>query len=236
MSSHTDVTIGLWREGKNLVIERGNAVFPLRCLWSNEPVAGEHSMLRVQHHSIIGWRISVWRGFHQEWSTIRRADLVVPISEGWKGARDARIAAMGRLILWIGISLWVPILLFVIFISLYRPPPNDSLAMFLSVAVAILGTPAIVCTVVGLAWPYIELPVSKDSPINVPFIDDNYVWISDVHPAYLEVLPEFKGTPLQKCIPQKVSLIGAIKRDYVHLLLIVGLVLVTGATAIMISR
>jgi hypothetical protein len=209
----------LWKDGDCLVVAREGAVFPPRCVWTNEPFDGATTNVKLRCSSPPRWRVNAWRGLHLERPTWMEAELALPVSESWKGGRDARIDAIGRLIRNLGLAAFLlPILILTAFGMSGMRPADWMIALVIPVPFGLIAS------IVGLAWPYIEIPFSRDSPVIVPRLDEQYVWLRGVPVEYLDSLPLWTGTTVADFLESNsVSRWQAIRRDHAYVILLVVL-------------
>jgi hypothetical protein len=116
-------------------------------------------------------------------------DMDLPISDQWKGERDAATEYWGKLVWKIGLLAWIPTLVLMgagLIIGNAHPA-----GMYLTMTGALASGIAVVGTIVGLLWPYIEVPTSSTA-IQGARLFPPHVWIQNVHPEYLKSLPRFE--------------------------------------------
>lgn len=175
---------GLYRDRRLLVIDyEHNPVFPNRCIFTNKPVTGR-TRLKIRIMPAKVWSPRTW------------LELDLPISNEWKGARDATTEFWGRLAWRVGLWAWIPAaFMFALGTLLDWLHPARDMTMptggYLIIAGGFLAGIAIVGTIIGAAWPYIEVPTSSTEFIGTD-LSPPHVWIPGVHPEFLEQLPKFE--------------------------------------------
>lgn len=220
----SDKAEGLWRAEDLLVVSRKHSRFPKRCIWTNSPIEASPTKLKLQFIPYLGWRIRCWRGIYLARTTPASCELTVPISEGWKGARNATLDAIGRGILATGLALFLPAVVLIIYLSIDPPQGGDPIAATMAIAAGICGGIAVPATIVGLAWRYVELPCSPEQPVLAKLINDDYVFLGGVDPGFLGQLPVWTGPALASLLPPSRSLLTAIRHDFIHLVFLILLI------------
>lgn len=228
-------TTGLWRDEEHVVICRESARFTERCIWTDDPTQGL-TEVRIRYSFPPKLAFSIWKGIHFAGQQPREARISLPIGSDWKGASDARIAALGRTILGIGLTLAFVVALGFAFLACYEGQPANNTVMAVGIVVAILGAPAIILTIVGLAWPYIEIPTSRNAPMAVAYLDDRYVWIAQANRKLLNELPAWSGTPVKELTRQeRTSFFGFIQQNWIGILVLLLLGIGLGVLRVMTS-
>lgn len=182
-----EVQRGLFQDRGFLVIDFENQpVYPPRCMFTNKPITGL-TRLKVSFVNLKGRRlISVAANalFNKE-----EIEIDLPISQEWKGQRDAATEYWGKLVWKFGLLGWIPtvVLMGVAFAIGNANPAGQILLIAGAIAFAI----AFICTIVGLLWPYLEVPTSSTA-IQGARLFPPHVWIQNVHPEFLKPLPKFE--------------------------------------------
>jgi hypothetical protein len=111
-------------------------------------------------------------------------EVWLPISEQWQGARDANARVWGKAVRWIGLAAWLPAIVLVGMGFAVK----STFGVILAFSGAGCFAVAIIGTIVGFAWPHIEVPMSS-SQIRGLRHEPPYVWIPGAHPEFLRDLP-----------------------------------------------
>lgn len=223
---------GLWRDGENLVIDRQRARFPRRCIWTNEPIGGELTPLKIAYRPELGWEFR-WSGMRYAHGPWENAVLQVPIGNDWKGTQDARTRGIGRIVLSVGTSALLLTIVGCIVASFGDMNPAGELPGWLT-PVLIVTVGAGLVTVwtlpVGLLWPFLEIPGSRQSALKVPYFDEQYAWIPGVHSRFLAGLPAWQGpTAKEKTAQPAEQSEASSRRSFLHAAVGIGLIILVAA-------
>jgi hypothetical protein len=161
---------GVWRSGKRLVM-RGDATLPDRCVMTNRPAYGQRVQLRVRwHHPVIYLALLANLILYLILAAVLSKTAFIRV-----GISDAalRVKRSTTIVSWVlAIGGLVAMVLGAVderFGLLFFP---GAAAMFVAIPVYLWGGARLV----------------------VPSrIEDGYVWLSGVHPDYLDSLPSWDG-------------------------------------------
>jgi len=182
-----DVHRGLYQDHGFLVIDfEHQPVYPPRCMFTNKPIPGL-TRLKISFVNLKGRRMITVAAnalFNKE-----EIEMDLPISDQWKGQRDVATEYWGKLVWKVGLLAWIPTVLLMgagMVIGNAHPA-----GMYLMMTGGLASGIAVVATIVGLLWPYIEVPTSS-SAIQGARLFPPHVWIQNVHPEFLKPLPKFE--------------------------------------------
>lgn len=88
---------GLYRAGRTLFIDPGKAEFPLRCIFTNEPVA-EFSLVKLAHTQANG---------AAPFLIVSKTEVMInlPLSDTWRRRKIGRWLMVSKVLTWLGLSL-----------------------------------------------------------------------------------------------------------------------------------
>ena len=176
----TDGARGLWRSKNDLVFLHGAAEFPMRCLWTNEPVT-----------KLVEMTLSETQVNENSFATSvkqREIKVKLPVSPGWLAKRDALRRRITRILIIAGsITLLLSIIAGVI---IHSVTDNEVPTLLVGVGGGTVGGLAIL---IGAALPFLE-GVGADPKVYAGsrFLDDAII-IRRVSPEFLEGLPQWEG-------------------------------------------
>jgi len=164
---------GLWKLRKSLVIDPATASFPMRCVFTNEPVA-ELTHMKLAH---------VQKKRYQ--AIVRKEKMVLmPISNTWRRRQNVRAK-------WISLGLILLGLVIVtlgILIPLLMGMQGEERLTAIGVTVSI----GLLSLVIGPFIPLLDDFNGSNSVYGVTFMKDGRLVVPKVHPALLEGLPELE--------------------------------------------
>ncbi len=174
---------GLWRDGKLLVMRNQNPRFPARCVKTNEPCSGPLTRMKLSWlpnqtmwvllFGAIGHSVAMATQGKKIW-------VELPLSDVWL-AKRRRATVIGWSLLLGGIGCLV--LGTVGYVALTVSTGNEASTTW--IMFVILGGPIV--AIVGVFW----LVIFQQPALKAHEITDGLAWIKDVHPAFLESLPEW---------------------------------------------
>ncbi len=181
--------IGLWRDGKLLVLEIGAHQFPNRCLKTDLPISGPHSLVEVRTQNVLPDELDLVRGL-----VIASTGQLLRIKENNKGNKvyaplgvplapelQAKLKSNFGLILALS-SIGLTIVLF-------------TLTMILSFAGSDLAViPLLGCLVgiIGIITGFMLLMSRTSGILSVARLADRKLWLTGVHLDWLARLPEYR--------------------------------------------
>jgi len=165
--------VGVWRDRKLLVMNK-HATLPDICVKSNEPCQGRRLKRNMYwHHPALFVTVLLGILIYAILAVVIRKNALVwvPLSDQWWARRRRAIAtAWGLALLGLAVAIGGPILA--------AQTKVDSLNIGI-----LLG---IVLVLVGMIYAAFKTPM-----VSPARIDDDFVWLKGVHPAYLAALPDY---------------------------------------------
>jgi Protein of unknown function (DUF2510) len=163
---------GIWRSGNRLVMQ-ANAVLPDRCVKTNQPVDGSKIRVRLRWHDPLFYLlilVSLLAYVIVAAFVSKKAVVWVGLSETAMQKRRWSLASVWVLVL-SGLGAIVAMIAFGLSPFLF----------FVGIALIVLAYPVYV-------WGGARLV----APVR---IKDGYLWLTGVHPDYLDLLPEWEQGP-----------------------------------------
>ena len=157
-----------------LVFDPENAVFPMRCIFTNHPVESMTEMKLYENKTSSYGLFSVVTG--------RYRTCVLPVSLEWRNSQRNWSIILGRILILISIlgivgSVAIPILL-----NLESKRVGDTIAVGIGIFVVPL--------IVGIAIPYLDGFNGSATITNVQLLKDGRVVLRNVSDEFVTKLPE----------------------------------------------
>jgi|GEM_PF-4121638 len=183
---------GLFRDGRYLVVDLASHQFPDRCLKTDQPISGAHSLIKLQTYNVPADELDLIRGL-----VVASTNQLPKISESNKG---------NSVIVQLGVPLtpaqarrlkspW-PIISVIFFIALtiacfaglfLAVDPNNAL-IFLSILVGVL------IGIVGMIGSFVMLTLRTSRVLKIKRLADRKVWLGGVHADWLARLPAYAAS------------------------------------------
>ena len=164
---------GIWKLRKSLVLDPETATFPLRCIFTDEPVDELTSM------KLIHVRKSRYGGYSKKQRTV-----FLPISDTWRDKRNRRAKLLSRLLMLVGLA----ILVGGVVIPMAMGMAGQQRAGVMGVTLPL----GILTLIVAPFLPYLDDFNGSSSIYNVEALKDGRWIVHGVHPELLNGVPELE--------------------------------------------
>lgn len=187
-------SVGLFRSGKYLVIDRREHRFPDFCVYSNDAAVGGRTkviatwvpppMLPHSTRNEIVVAINVVNSATQR----QRCELSLPVCQKCAAAR--RKAA--KIALWIGTAIFAIGIVWTLIAAIAPYIPSSQTGMVIMSGPVLLFMAGVLSLIIAgglrfLPKEYVALHIDKD-----------YVWLNEISPALLAKLPEWTGPTINQ--------------------------------------
>lgn len=181
---------GLWRDGKLLVVELAAHQFPNRCLKSDVPVRGPHTLVEPRTYNVLADELNLVTGL-----VVASTGRSLSISRNNKGNNVVTPLAVplapgmqARLKSWLGLFLAISGIVFTIacFVTMLFLIQTDWFII-----------PMIGCGF-GVFWMifgFVWMTLRTYRVLSIQRLADRKVWLRGVHRDWLARLPEYKISP-----------------------------------------
>jgi hypothetical protein len=171
------------------MIDPAEVVFPMRCIFTNEPV---EELPEMTLHHVETERTRVGQRIRE-----RLRPYSLPVSPAWIARRATIKKRIGRaLLIGGGILFLLAILLGIVFTTVVPNLLSDDAK---GIVLGPLGAIAISAIIIGLAWPHLKGSESDPRTIAAQFADESdprdWILVFNVHPDFLASLPETRSLP-----------------------------------------
>ena len=185
-------TVGLFRDGRHLVVDLVDHQFPDRCVKTDVPISGAHSLIKLATYNVPADELNLVRGV-----VVASTNQLPHIKENNKGnsvivqlgvpltaAQAKRLKSPWSLVTAIGFLVWT----IACFAGLYLFNAPNQIPIFLGLLLGVLV--GIIGMIVGLI-----LMVNRTTRVlSVLRLADRKVWLKGVHPAWLARLPTYTAS------------------------------------------
>lgn len=182
--------VGLWRDGRLLVVELAAHQFPNRCLKTDVPVRGPHTLVEPRTYNVIGEELDlvmhlVVASSGQVLKISRNSkgnNVVVPLVVPLADEMQAKVKSSFGLILAISSILFT--------LACFA-------AIFPLAATVWFPIPMIGCGlgIFGMIFGFVLMTLRSSRIVSIKRLADRKVWLRGVHPDWLARLPEYKISP-----------------------------------------
>ena len=209
---------GVWQSGKLLVVDIQQATFPNRCVWTNEPAA-KPTPVEFKAELPFAWRYSLLQGLSHR-TEFRNLHVTMPVSSQWDEPRKTGKKRIGKILFRTGLVLGLCCLGAFVWLFQYEGDPTKAKEALIPGIIAIATFPfALIGTVVGLAWPYLEGTPGAGGPIAAKLLDERLLWIEGAHPVFLATLPVWPGASLQESFADRGSMGEMLAKNWPYMLI-----------------
>jgi hypothetical protein len=181
--------VGLFRDGRFLVVDLADHQFPDRCLKTDEPISGAHTLVEMTTYNVAAEELALVRGL-----VVASTNQLLRINENNKGnnvvvqlgvpltaAQTRRLKSPWPLLFVIAAILFTIGCFGGMFLAV---DPNNA-AIFLSLFVGcVLG-------IFGMLFGFVALTTRTSRVLSIKRLADAKVWLRGAHPDWLARLPEY---------------------------------------------
>ena len=175
-TQETDSPKGLYQLRGKLLIDPAIAIFPNRCLYTNEPVDYLSWMKLANVEAIHAGPILATRK--------EACYIQIPISEQWRNRKAKRWRIASNLLKLLGATMFIGGFVTPMLVELTEHQESASLIM----APMLGGT----FLLVGCCIPYLDDTMNTDAIYNVGFLKSGKIVLPNVSKMFLQDLPEAK--------------------------------------------
>jgi hypothetical protein len=185
-------SVGLFRDGRLLVVDLANHQFPERCLKSDQPISGAHSLIKLLTYNVNADELNLIRGL-----VVASTNQLPTISETNKGnnvtvqlgvpltpRQAARLKSPWPLLTAIFFILWTLACGAGLFVFV---DPNNAV-IFLSL---ILG---VFIGIFGMIAGFVNMTLRTSRVLAIKRLADRKVWLTGAHPDWLARLPIYTAS------------------------------------------
>lgn len=185
-------SVGLFRDGRSLVVDLANHQFPDRCLKTDQPISGMHTPIKLLTYNVNADELNLIRGL-----VIASTNQMATISETNKGnnvsvllgvpltpSQAARLKSPWPLLITIFFILWTITCFAGLFVFI---EPNQTPVFFCLLLGVFAG-------VVGMIMGFVFMTLRTNRVLSIQRLADRKVWLRGVHADWLARLPVYTAS------------------------------------------